>query len=108
MVQIKGGGGLLGQGTAGVRHEDQEGDRGLGSRDHGAERAQVPTHRRTTSFGFAFESDDNMGPEDLRELRKTSPMSVLAGRLEFGAIRMAHANRQSVCSANPARRAHSW
>ena len=46
MVQIKGGGGLLGQGTAGVRHEDQEGDRGLGSRDHGAERAQVPIVER--------------------------------------------------------------
>jgi hypothetical protein len=33
---------------------------------------------------------------------------VRAGRLQFGAIRTAHANCQSVCSADPARRAHPW
>eukprot|EP00964_Phaeocystis_antarctica_P045428 scaffold26146_cov36-Phaeocystis_antarctica.AAC.1 len=36
-------------------------------------------------------------------LRSTgSAMQVRAGRLELGAIRTAHANRQSVCSAHPA------
>ena len=39
-------------------------------------------------------------------LRSTgSAIQVRAGRLELGAIRTAHANRQSVCSADPARRA---
>ena len=42
-------------------------------------------------------------------LRSTgSAMQVRAGRLELGAIRTAHATRQSVCSAHPARRAGPW
>ena len=35
-------------------------------------------------------------------LVSSSEKQVRAGRLEFGAIRTAHANRQSVCSADPA------
>jgi hypothetical protein len=41
-------------------------------------------------------------------LVSSSQKQVRAGRLEFGAIRTAHANRQSVCSADPALWADPW
>jgi len=38
----------------------------------------------------------------------SSEKQVRAGRLQFGAICTAHANRQSVCSADPALWADPW
>ena len=38
----------------------------------------------------------------------SSEQQVRAGRLDFGAERMAHVNRQSVCSVEPALWADSW
>ena len=38
----------------------------------------------------------------------SSEKQVRAGRLDFGAERMAHVNRQSVCSVEPALWADSW